>query len=165
MEKTLRVLNELERDGVIGRYAVGGAVAAVFYMEPFLTYDLDVFVILPAGTGGPLTLAPLNEALRTRGYREQGETVLIEGTPVQFLAVPNALAEEALNEALEKTVGEVQTRVFRPEHLMAIMLQTGREKDRLRFAAFEREAPIDQDRLLTILQRHDLERKRAQWKA
>lgn len=165
MEKTLRVLNELERDGVIGRYAIGGAMAAVFYMEPVLTYDLAVFVALPTGAGGLVTLTPLYDALRTRGYREEGETVLIEGTPVQFLAVPNALVEEALNEAQDTTVGEVTTRVFRPEHLMAIMLQTGREKDHARFAAFEREAPIDEDRLRTVLRRHNLEKKRAQWKA
>lgn len=42
MEATLRVLNELERNGVISRYAIGGAVGAIFYMEPFLTYDLDI---------------------------------------------------------------------------------------------------------------------------
>ena len=42
MEATLRVLNELERNGVISRYAIGGAVGAIFYTEPFLTYDLDI---------------------------------------------------------------------------------------------------------------------------
>jgi hypothetical protein len=34
MEATLRVLNELEAEGVISRYAIGGAVGAIFYMEP-----------------------------------------------------------------------------------------------------------------------------------
>lgn len=29
MEATLQVLNELEREGVLGRYAIGGAVAAI----------------------------------------------------------------------------------------------------------------------------------------
>ena len=43
MEAALKVLNEIEREGVITRYAIGGAVGAIFYMEPFLTYDLDVF--------------------------------------------------------------------------------------------------------------------------
>jgi len=33
VEKTLQVLNDMERAGVIGRYAVGGAVGAIFYME------------------------------------------------------------------------------------------------------------------------------------
>ena len=37
MEKALAVLNEMERAGGIGQYAIGGAVAAIFYMEPVLT--------------------------------------------------------------------------------------------------------------------------------
>ena len=45
MKRTLQVLNELERDGIVERYAIGGAMGATFYVEPLLTFDLDVFVI------------------------------------------------------------------------------------------------------------------------
>ena len=45
MKRTLQVLNELERDGVFTRYAIGGAMGATFYTEPLLTFDLDVFVV------------------------------------------------------------------------------------------------------------------------
>jgi len=51
MEKTLQVLNALEEEGVFSRYAIGGAMAATFYVEPVLTFDLDVFVVLPQGPG------------------------------------------------------------------------------------------------------------------
>src|SRR5512139_2258433 len=51
MDKTLQVLNGLERDGVILRYAIGGAMAATFYAEPVLTFDLDIFVLLPRTAG------------------------------------------------------------------------------------------------------------------
>jgi len=34
MEKTLAVINQLEKEGIIGRYAIGGAVAATRYVEP-----------------------------------------------------------------------------------------------------------------------------------
>ena len=44
MEKTLQVLNALERNGVLSRYAIGGAMGATFYAEPVVTFDLDVFV-------------------------------------------------------------------------------------------------------------------------
>ena len=44
MEKTLAVINKLEQQGLIGRYAIGGAVAATRYIEPIQTYDLDIFV-------------------------------------------------------------------------------------------------------------------------
>jgi len=41
MERTLRVLNELERAGVFSRYGIGGAMGATSYAEPVLTFDLD----------------------------------------------------------------------------------------------------------------------------
>ena len=47
MEGTLKVLNDLEREGIISRYAIGGAMGATFYVEPLLTFDLDIFLILP----------------------------------------------------------------------------------------------------------------------
>jgi len=34
MEKTLAVINQLEKEGIIGCYAIGGAVAATRYVEP-----------------------------------------------------------------------------------------------------------------------------------
>ena len=99
MEKTLQVLNDLVRTGVLSRYAIGGAMGATFYVEPVLTFDLDVFVVLPKTAGGLSTLEPLYEALRARGYRVEGECVVIEGIPVQFLPAYNVLLEEALAEA------------------------------------------------------------------
>ena len=38
------MLNQMERDGVIKRYAIGGAVGATFYLEPISTLDVDVFI-------------------------------------------------------------------------------------------------------------------------
>ncbi len=34
----------MQADGIIGAYAIGGAVGATFYLEPVATLDLDVFV-------------------------------------------------------------------------------------------------------------------------
>ena len=163
MKATLRVLNELESAGVFGRYAIGGAVGAIFYMEPFLTYDLDVFVVLPTTESGLVTLAPVYEALRRRGYGEQAECVEIEGVPVQFLPAYNALVEEALAAAVETLYEETPTRVLTAEYLAAIMLQTGRDKDRQRFTTFLREAEWDHSRLAAIVQRHQLEARWKQW--
>lgn len=46
MRETLRIINQTKADGVIGKYAIGGAVGASFYLEPFTTKDLYVFVNL-----------------------------------------------------------------------------------------------------------------------
>ncbi|MGH8585237.1 MAG: hypothetical protein ACREWE_03320 [Gammaproteobacteria bacterium] len=165
MERTLQVLNDLERDGLFARYAIGGGVGAIFYMEPFLTYDLDVFVVLPAAGGSILTLGPLYAFLRQRGYREEGECVNIEGVPVQFLPAYNALVEEALAHAREVLYEGTPTRVLGAEYLVAIMLQTGRAKDRQRFWSFLREADLDRDNLEAILRRHQLESRWSEWTA
>jgi len=163
VERTLEVLNELERAGVIRRYAIGGAVGAIFYMEPFLTYDLDVFVVLPETTGGLLTLAPLYEVLKRRGYAEEDECVSIEGVPVQFLPAYNALVEEALAEARDTLYERTPTRVLRAEHLAVIMVQTGRDKDRQRFSTFLMEAEMDGEYLQDVVRRHGLESRWKEW--
>jgi hypothetical protein len=156
MERTLRVLNDLERAGVVSRYAIGGAMAATFYVEPVLTFDLDVFIVLPGTSGALLTLSPLYEALRTQGYREEKECVNIEGVPVQFLPAYNALVEEALAEAREMMYEATPTRVLRAEHLLAIALQTDRAKDRERVRLLREQASLDSDYLATLLARHGL---------
>ena len=163
MKRTLQVLVELERSGVIERYAIGGAMGATFYVEPLLTFDLDVFVILPQTAGGLLSLAPLYEALRAHGYAEEGECVLIESVPVQFLPAYNALLEEALRDACETLYEDISTRVVRAEHLIAICLQTGRDKDRERVRIFREQAAFDTGYLASVLQRHGLEGKWKQW--
>ena len=162
MKRTLEVLNELEQQGVFTRYAIGGAMAATFYTEPFLTFDLDVFVFLPT-SGGLLTLSPVYEALRARGYTEEDECVLIEGVPVQFLPAYNSLVEEALNQAQEIMYEDVQARVLRSEHLVAISLQTGRRKDRERVRILREQAQLDMNLLASVLRGHQLEEKWKLW--
>ena len=164
MESTLQVLNALEREELIRRYAIGGAMGATFYVEPVLTFDLDVFVLLPQQTAdGLVTLTPLYEALRHRGYVEAGDCVLIEGVPVQFLPAFNALLEEALAEAREILYEQTPTRVLRPEHLAAISVQTGRPKDRERVRLLRDQAPMDAAYLTQILARHGLEATWNRW--
>ena len=167
MEKTLQLLNTLEHDGIVRRYAIGGAMAATFYAEPALTFDLDIFVILPQAqpAGVLLSLTPLYEDLRRRGYVEEGDCVLIEGVPVQFLPAYNTLIEEALTEARETLYEHTPTRVLRAEHLLAIAIavQTGREKDRQRVRLLTEQAPMDSGYLSGVLARHGLEVKWKRW--
>ncbi|MDF0644560.1 MAG: hypothetical protein P0111_11045 [Nitrospira sp.] len=163
MDRTLQVLNELERDGVLGRYAIGGAMGATFYVEPLLTFDLDIFVLLPEMKAGVLTLTQLYTVLRAKGYIEEGECVVIEGVPVQFLPAYNTVLEEALRDAHEMLYQSVPTRVLRVEHLVAICLQTGRAKDRERVRILREQATLDEDYLTMILRRHNLEGRWKEW--
>lgn len=159
VEKTLKIFNDLEKKGLIKRYVIGGGIAVLFYTEPILTYDLDVFCLLPEERGGLITLSALYKYLRKKGYKEQEEHFVIEGIPVQFIPAYNALVEKAIDEAVKVEYKGVKTKIVRVEHLLAIMLQTYRPKDRERMLLLLDEAQIDVPYLENILERHGLQEK------
>ncbi|MDQ3473475.1 MAG: hypothetical protein M3447_07035 [Acidobacteriota bacterium] len=161
MKETLKLLNRMVKDGVIRQYAIGGAVAAIYYLEPFDTADLDIFVQIDAPESELMVLAPIYRYLRKEGHKARGEFVYIEGFPVQFLPVFNPLTEEAVVEANTITFARVTTRLMRAEHLVAIMLDTGRPKDYLRIAMFLEQNAVDMRSLKAVLRRYGLTQK---WK-
>jgi hypothetical protein len=167
MKQTLEVINRLEADGIIGRYAIGGAVAAYNYVEPSVTYDLDILVSFDAVPGqsqsGLITLSPVLSYLKQLGYLEfRQEGLVIEGWPVRFLPVANDLDAEALARAedveieINPSEGSVRTRVLRPEHVVATALRVGRPRDRIRIAQFLEEHAVDVDKLCDVIDRHGL---------
>lgn len=157
MEKIFAVINQMEADGVIGRYAIGGAVGSIFWLEPITTKDVDVFVMLPTSMGGSLlTLGPIYEYLRARGYVPDGQFIIIEGWAVEFVPPGTPLVEEALAQAVERDVNGVATRVFTGEHLAAICLQVGRARDHDRVMRFIEAGVLDAEVFEAILQRHEL---------
>jgi predicted nucleotidyltransferase len=157
MERTIEVLNQLEREGVFRRYAIGGAVAVLFYAEPILTYDLDVFVLLASeGSSGLVDLSPIYQRLAELGHHPDREAVIVVGVPVQVIPAYNPLVEDAVALAEEVRFGGATARVVGYEHLLAIMAQTGRPKDRERLASLLDQRPPDTARLDAILRRHAL---------
>jgi hypothetical protein len=44
MKKTLQILNSLAESGIINEYAIAGGMAQFYYIEPSVTYDLDLIV-------------------------------------------------------------------------------------------------------------------------
>ncbi|MFN7563834.1 MAG: hypothetical protein ACK5TH_18805 [Prosthecobacter sp.] len=160
MEKIFAVINQMEADGVIGRYAIGGAVGAIFWLEPITTKDVDVFVTLPTAPGGTLlTLGPIYEYLLAHGFKPEGQFIVIEGWAVEFVPPGSRLVEEALAGAVERDVNGVLTRVFTAEHLAAICLQVGRPKDHDRVIRFVEAGVLDAEVFEAILRRHDLTEK------
>ena len=157
MEKIFALINQMETDGVIGRYAVGGAVGAIFWLEPMQTKDLDIFVMLPTSRGGSLlTLGPIYDYLLPRGYQPRGQHIQMEGWLVEFVPPGTPLVEEALAQAVERDVNGVATRVFTAEHLAAICLQVGRARDHDRVSRFIEHEALDSAQFEAILHRHDL---------
>lgn len=144
-------------DGVVRKYAVGGAMAVLFYIEPDTTFDLDIFCVLNSDLGSGLDLlSPIYDYLTKKRYLPDRETVIIKGLPVQFLPVFNALNEEAVERAIVIPFRETPAWVMTPEHLVAIMLQTGRLKDHVRISRFLEAGILDRESLADIFSRHNL---------
>jgi hypothetical protein len=167
MHQAIVVLNDLVRNGTIGSYAIGGAVAAFAYVEASSTDDLDVIVAFEAfrteGTSGLVTLAPLVAALKSRGYSEwRQEGIVVEGWPIQFLPVSDVLSAEGLRDAVELLlefspgVEPVPARILTAEHVMANALSVGRPKDFNRLFQFFEAQAFDRILLHDILNRHSL---------
>ena len=157
IKEVIKAINQMQEDGVIERYAIGGAVGATFYLEPVATLDVDIFVAFRSGPGDLLiSPRPISDYLKARGGTVEGEYIVVGGWPVQFLPPTGPLAEEALAEAVEVDVEGTPARVFTAEHLAALALQTGRAKDKARLLQFVEAGALDADRFQAILERHGL---------
>ena len=165
MRKTIEVVTRLSREGVIRNYAITGAVAALNYIQPALTEDLDILISVEGferRVSGLLLLGPIETALAELGYTERSSVgYMIEGWPVQFLPVASPLDEEALQQAVELEIDgsaqpPVKARCLRAEHLVAIALKVGRLKDLARIDAFLEQGAVDLTVLKRVLERHGL---------
>ncbi len=89
--------------------------------------------------------------IRQNGARIEGEHLIIAEWPVQFLPPTRPLVEEALKDAVEVEVEEIRMRVFTGEHLAAIALQTGRQRDKARLLHFIESDALSSERFQNIL--------------
>ena len=165
LRRTIEVVAKLAEKGVIRSYAIAGAVAALNYIQPTLTEDLDVLISIDGferRPSGLLLLGPIERALAEMGYTERTDLGhMIEGWPVQFLQVGSALDEEALDQAVELDLADpgeqpLKVRSLSAEHVVAIAVKLGRLNDLARVQAFLEQKAVDLDRLKDVLERHDL---------
>ncbi|PYS23618.1 MAG: hypothetical protein DMF72_08690 [Acidobacteria bacterium] len=162
-KQTFAVLNQMVADGVIENYAVAGAIGAMFYVEPFSTKDLDVLVTTPEDR--IIIESPGWGYLKALGYTKiENEGIVVEGWPVQFLPATTALEREAYATAQVLNVEDVPVRVARPEHLVAIMLQVGRQKDIARITMFLSQDAVEISALEDVISRHGLSEKWSAYK-
>ena len=150
----LRAANGLVAAGLIEDWALGGALAAIYYVEPFTTYDADIFFI-PADKGLTSGIPAICAHLQSQGWQVECEHLLVRGFPVQFLAA-SGLTEEAVREAERIDYEGVPAKVFRAEHIIAIAASVGRAKDKARIELLLQQADLDKTYLEKLLQRHKL---------
>ena len=165
IKEAITMINQMQADGVIGRYAIGGAIGATFYLEPVSTVDLDIFVALSPPPGQfIISLQPIYEYLKNQGAVPEGEYILVSGWPVQFLVPNSPLVDEALTDALETNLDGEPVWVFQAEHLAAIALQTGRPKDKARLLQFIEEGVVSIEQFEKIVEKYKLETQWARFK-
>lgn len=157
IQEVIRAINQMLADGVIDRYAIGGAVGATFYLEPVATIDVDVFVTFKSAPGSLLVSPqPIFDYLKAHGGAVQGEYIVLAEWPVQFLPTTSPLVEEALDQALTLDAGGVPTQVFSAEHLAAIALETGRSKDKARLLQFLESGVLNTQKFGELVTRYGL---------
>lgn len=155
----LRAANGLVAAGLIHDWALGGALAAIYYIEPFATYDADIFFI-PKDKSLTAGVPAIYAHLQSQGWQVEREHLLIRGFPVQFLAA-SGLTEEAVREAERIDYEGVPAKVFSAEHIVAIAASVGRARDKARIEQLLQQADLDQSRLENILKRHNLKLPKA----
>lgn len=160
MRETLLVLNELKEKGLIKDYAIGGAIAALRWTEPFFTEDLDIFIVLEekGNKKSLIVLTPIYEHLKSKGYVWEKHWIVIEGVPVDIFPA-DPLEEEAIENALKIQYEGVSTKIITPEYLIALFLRAGREKDERKVELLLKQAEIDLEKLNNILIKYDLVKK------
>ena len=150
----LRAANGLVAAKLIEDWALGGALAAIYYIEPFTTYDADIFFI-PADKGLTAGIPAIYAHLQAQGWQVEREHLVVRGFPVQFLAA-SGLTGEAVREAERIEYEGVPAKIFSAEHIVAIAASVGRPKDKARIEQLLQQADLDKTRLEKILQRHKL---------
>lgn len=73
IREVIKTVNQMQADGVIERYAIGGAVGATFYLEPVATLDVDIFIAFQPEEGSLIVSPkPIFDYLKARGGSMEG---------------------------------------------------------------------------------------------
>ena len=147
------------RDGVIEDYVIGGATALMYFSIPnFVTEDIDVFVNLktkPAST--IIDVSPIyNYLVSSKHARIQGDYVIVDDFPIQFLIPYDDLSKDAFAHAIRITPEQMSFKIFDLEYSMAIMIQLGKEKYIERLRTLIRHRLFDERKLEPLLEKFNL---------
>ena len=150
----LLAANELVSAGLIEDYALGGALAAIYYTEPFTTYYADI-IFIPSDKTLNAGIPAIYSHLQSKGWRIEREHLLLKNFPVQFLAA-SGLTEEAVRNAKQIEYDGIPGKIFSPEYIIAIAASVGRHKDFARIEQLLDQVEIDKTLLDDVLHRYNL---------
>ena len=154
----LSALEDMGNVGIIEKYAIGGAFAAILHYEPISTIDLDIFFFLREKNDSPiLNLNAIYDFASKKGFSFDHEFINIHGWLVQFVEASHSdLWREAIENADTLKIDKFDVLVIGKEHLVAMWLYAGRAKDYQKIAMFWEAEFLDEAKLFDILERFDL---------
>lgn len=121
MERVIHTLDEMVRDGVIEDYVIGGATALLYFSVPnFVTEDIDVFVHLKdRPSSSIIDVSPLyNYLISRKNAHIQGEYIVVDDFPLQFLTPYDELSNEAFANAMSVSPENIPFKIFKLEYNM-----------------------------------------------
>lgn len=157
----IAVLEDMQGEGIIEKFAIGGAVAAILHYEPISTIDLDIFFSLKEkGESSILTLTAVYDYAKRQGFSFDHEFINIHGWLVQFVEASHSpLWTEAIEQADTMIIDGYSVLVIGREHLVAMWLFAGRAKDFQKIALFWEADLLNLEKLFDILERFSLRLK------
>jgi hypothetical protein len=123
IQDVIVTINQMESDGVIDRYAIGGAVGATFYLEPVATLDVHVFVVFRSQPGSLLVSPRLVDEALAQAVKHD-----VEGTSTRVLSAEH-LAAIALQTGRAKDKARllqfIESQAFDVSHFHDIVVRHG----------------------------------------
>ena len=121
----IRTLNQLQKDGVIGEWAIFGSVAYSLWTEPVTTGDVDVLIPVENDLEYARQLSAV--ARVGSGFAASGFGVQLHGTRVELLpSTMSQLYADALHNAAKHTIRGETVRLVTPPYLVVMALAAWR---------------------------------------
>lgn len=157
--EVIQAISDMVEEGIILDFVIGGGAATSLYEVPYFTEDIDFFCTYKQNSIFVI-LDPLFEYLKSRGGRweeRKGKKVFVLGVwPVDFTPATTKLVEEAMQNANLFEVSGTHFKMFSPEYLVAVALETNRSKDRYKAEMLLSNAKVDLPLLEEILKKYNL---------
>lgn len=155
LKEVFETINHLKENNLVKDYALGGALAALFYTEVARTFDVDIFVIIEA-QGPIVTLTEIYNWYKNYGFEAKGKHIIVHGVPLQILVGNSGLEKEAIENAQTCDYENTKIKVMTPEYLVALYLKAGGSKRRERALALLEIETINKNKVLNIWSKYNL---------
>lgn len=150
VEAVVKILNQLKVRRKLKDYAIFGAVASTYYIEPIYTEDIDIMVYARTD----LEYISIWRELAKFAKKKLDFGFIISDTRVQIQPTStHPIYESALRNAKVVRIGNIRTKIVDREHLILLALRASREKDIYKAGFLLKRA--DRDYLNLLLERFD----------